>query len=315
MPTGGGNEPDPVKPTTTEGIPTIPTYATIGKPQPTGVSGESDPTGNSSINGSSGMTAAPGREGGIRGGDITFRPGSPTTYRNNADPTSLANSGSVISGPMTGLVFAFAFLGALVIGLVAGFLIAKYTRLGGRRGRAHKEQKDELTEQLRLLTDSLGQQNDHLAQQNQHQQHNRHDRSYLNEEKLAHTRTNQAEILPLFMRPNHLAAFGASAAPTDRLHSQSVPYHNHYQDWNTVGSPMVSIQPTSAAPTTTPSRTPRVTHLPPTQPSSNVDIDGQRGEWLSSQDLASSSTTASVSDLNEFERRRPQIHEEGQGGD
>ncbi|KAG0261560.1 hypothetical protein BGZ95_004207, partial [Linnemannia exigua] len=93
-------------------------------------------------------------------------------------------------------------------------------------------------------------------------------------------------MLPLFMQPNHFAAFGASAAPIDRLPPQSVPDRNHYQNWNTAGSPFmpgspsVLIQPASATPTTTPPRTPRVTHPPPMQVSPNVDSEGLKGECL-----------------------------------
>ncbi|OAQ31501.1 hypothetical protein K457DRAFT_124138 [Linnemannia elongata AG-77] len=192
---GGENTPDPAKPTTPPPS-SLPAYSTTDTPRPTFIGSGS--TSNPANGGSIATTSTPGGGGGgagaISGGSITLRPGAPTIYRNNAAETnSPAISGAVISSPMTGVVFTFAFLGALLIGLVAGFLITKYTRLGGREGE--NEQKDELTEQLRLLTDSLDQQNQQLIQRYQDQHHHQH-WSYLTEEKLAHAATNQAEFLP-----------------------------------------------------------------------------------------------------------------------
>ncbi|KAF9551278.1 hypothetical protein EC957_009162 [Mortierella hygrophila] len=222
---GGGNTPDPARPTTP--LPSSSTaYSTPDAPWPTFVS--SDSTSNPTNGGSIATTGTP-KGGAVSGGNITLRPGASTIYRSNAAGTdSPTVSGSVISGSMTGVIFAFSFLGTLLIGFVAGFLITKYTRLGGREGEV--EQNDELTEQLRLLTDTLGQQSKHFVQRH-HYQHHRQHRSYLNEEKLAHATANQAEFLPLFMA-NHSVFEGRAGEgrAIDRLQPQSVPDHNQYQD-------------------------------------------------------------------------------------
>ncbi|KAF9124939.1 hypothetical protein BGX30_000691 [Mortierella sp. GBA39] len=272
---GGGNTPDPAKPTTPP--PSSSTaYSTPDAPWPTFVG--SDSKSNPTSGGSIATIGTPGG-GAVSGGNITLRPGAPTTYRNNAAGTNSPTiSGSAISGSMTGVVFAFSFLGTLLIGFVAGFLITKYTRLGGREGE--NEQNDELTEQLRLLTDTLGQQNKHLVQRH-HYQHHRQHRSYLNEEKLAHATVNQAEFLPLFIA-NHSVVGGRAGGgggggggAIDRLQPQSAPDHNQYQDWDSVGSPfmpgspMVLGQPVSLATTVTPPAL-----LPP-----DGETDALKGEW------------------------------------
>ncbi|KAF9135252.1 hypothetical protein BGW39_003932 [Mortierella sp. 14UC] len=298
---------------------------------------------------------------------ITFIPGSPTAYRTSGDATSAtatAISGSVISGPMTGVVFAFAFLGALVIGLVAGFLIAKYTHLGGGgSGRPRRQQRDDLTEQLRLLTDTLGQCNNNNNNNNNNnsnnnihdcyfdnpsQQHQfRYDRSYLNDEKLGHesaTANNQAEAMPLYMYNRQSVAStvtgttGGGDAETDRLRPHSVPDHNRYQDWDLVGTPLMSPNPTGLITTTAVANqpggggrvesgaflNPRVVHLPPTQLPPDVEICSPKGEWYHPSSSAvvtggggggGNMSRTSVTDSSEFERRRPQIQEEGEGED
>lgn len=258
-----------------------------------------------------------GGGGAVSGGSITLRPGAPTTYRNStAGTNSPSISGSVIVGPMTGVVFTFAFLGALLIGFIAGFLITKYTRLGGREWE--NEQKDELTEQLQLLTDTLGQQNQHLVQRHQYL-HRRQRRSYLNEEKLAHATANQAEFLPLFMANHSIhEGYAGGGGAVDRLQPQSMPDHNQYQDWDSVGSPfmpgspMASRRPASQTTATPTSPTPLDSHPPPALFPPHGEADALRGEWPTK----SVSSIISVSDQSEFERRRrPQIQEEGQGED
>lgn len=103
-----------------------------------------------------------------------------------------------------------------------------------------------------------------------------------------------------------------AAANQSSLHPQSVPDQTYYQDWATPfgssGSPLVSST----------LRQPRVINLPPTQLPPDVEIGGPKGEWSNAHAdvvTASSSSQGSASDLNEFERRRPQIQEEGQGED
>lgn len=314
---GGGNTPDPAKPTSPTS--SSPAYLITDAPRPTFVG--SDSTSNPADGGSMATTGTPGGGGGggaVSGGNITLRPGAPTTYRNDAAGTnSPAISGSVISGPMTGVVFTFAFMGALLIGFVTGFLITKYTRLGGREGES--EQKDELTEQLQLLTDTLGQQNQHLVQRHQYQHQHQH-RSYLNEEKLAHATANQTEFLPLFMADHSILEHHArrGGGVVDRLQPHSVPDHNQYQDWDSVGSPfmpgspMVSGQPASPTTATLTSPSPLVSHPLPVLFPPDGEADALKGEWPTK----SMSSNTSVSDQSEFERRRrPQIQEEGQGED
>ncbi|KAG0376726.1 hypothetical protein BGX24_007320 [Mortierella sp. AD032] len=222
---------------------------------------------------------------------------------------------------MTGVVFTFAFLGALIIGLVAGFLIAKYTRLGGRR--RNKEQKEQLTEQLRLLTESIGQRNEYQQHQHQHPQDRAPfnlDRSYLNEDKLSHT-PFQAEMMPLYMNRQYAyPPISGGGLSMDRLHPQSVSDHNPYHDWDSAagtplmpGTPIVSIHPAivptsaavAAATASQSSGTPNMSSTPLTL---RTEIEGPKDEWASSTGAESlSSRNISVSDLNEFERGRPQI--------
>lgn len=131
---------------------------------------------------------------------------------------------------MTGVVFTFAFLGILVIGLVAGFLISKYTRLGGGGGGgSRRHQRDDLTEQVRLLINTIGQRNDRNFDNNPRQPY-RNDRSYLDEEKFAHASvTNHGERLPLHMNGRQsvtstiAAAHGGGDGDSERLHSHSIP--------------------------------------------------------------------------------------------
>ncbi|KAG0289315.1 hypothetical protein BGZ97_006493 [Linnemannia gamsii] len=295
----------------------------------------------------------------IPAGDITLQLGSPTVYHNpsgtSLTPAPAISGGSVISGPMTGVVFTFAFLGALIIGLVAGFLIAKYTRLGVG-GRSRRQQRDDLTEQLRLLTDTLGQRNDRYFDNSPQRLPYCHDRSYLDDEKFAHVPSvNQAERVPLYMNARQSlsstisAAHGGGGGETERLRPQSIPDQNHYQDWDLVGTPLMSphsnnVQPprsfshnaamvSPAGPPSNNNRAsrpepsgagaflnPRVVHLPPTPLRPDVEIYGPKGEWASISEARASgggdggnASRSSVTDLSEFERRRPQIQEEGEG--
>ncbi|KAG0218438.1 hypothetical protein BGX33_007400 [Mortierella sp. NVP41] len=324
---GGDSDPNSPKPTSTSTSPrstakTSPAFVTV---TPNTITGP-NPTGNPSNREDPRPTGASNPSGG--GGDITLQPGSPTSFLNNpAGPTALSISGSVISGPMTGAVFTFAFLGALIIGFVAGVLVFKFTRLGDAVGRRRRDRKDELTEQLRLLTDTLSQQNQQQQQLAQ-EQHYRRDRSYLDEEKLEHAVANQADFIPLYMTRNTALSGlggvggGRGGGSFDRLHPQSIPDQNMYQDWDSVGtpfmpgSPMVSIRHV-VTPKSGSFPTPRVTLLSPTHLSSDVETGDSKamGGELGVHDLFSSSANASVSDLNVFERRRPQIQEEGQGAD
>lgn len=61
---------------------------------------------------------------------------------------------------------------------------------------------------------------------------------------------------------------------------------------------------------------PRIVHLPPTQLPPDIEIYGSKGEWGSLSDIGGgggNATRPSVAELNEFERRRPQMQEEGEG--
>ncbi|KAK5799082.1 hypothetical protein F5H01DRAFT_326882 [Linnemannia elongata] len=276
-------------------------------------------------------------------GGVTLQPGSPTTFHNPSGISSTstpATSGSVISAPMTGVVFTFAFLGALIIRLVAGFLIAKYTRLGGGGGgRSRRQERDALTEQVRLLVDTVGQYNSRNIDDNP-QQPDRHDRSYFDEEKFAHaSMPNQGERIPFYMNGRQSvastinAAYGGGDAETERLHSRSIPDQNHYQDWDLANTPLMFRHTAMASPPTGPSITnrdirpepsgagtllnPRVVHLPPTQLQSDVEIYDPKGEWGSLADIegggGGNASRSSIADLNELERRRPQIQVEGEG--
>ncbi|KAK3842076.1 MAG: hypothetical protein J3R72DRAFT_509531 [Linnemannia gamsii] len=233
-------------------------------------------------------------------GDITFLPGQPTSFRESIAPTassisSTDSSHTLVASSMTGVLFAFAFVGALIIGFAAGIIVLKYTRFGRRK--EHKKAQGELTEQLRILTDTLGQRNDHLDR----------------EEKAIQAAANQGELMP----PWYYQSRHCNGLSSDRLQPpQSVPDQTaYYQDWATAygsGSPFVSST----------LRQPRVINLPPMQLPPDVEIGGPGGEWpnniIGSPSLSlssSSSPNRSASDLNEFERRRPQIQEEGQGED
>ncbi|KAF9107502.1 hypothetical protein BGX29_006190 [Mortierella sp. GBA35] len=224
-------------------------------------------------------------------GNITLQPGSPISIR-GAIPSSESQGGSytLVPSSMTGTLFAFAFIGALVIGFVAGALFMKYSRFGRRK--EHNKAQGDLTEQLRLLTDTLGNRNDSLDR----------------EEKYIQAAANQADFVPPWYHSRQ-----HSAMYPDRLHPQSVPDQTYYQDWATPFGGSSSLVPSSL-------RQPRVINLPPTQLPPDVEIGGPKGEWLNSNSntgstTGSSSVNASYSDLNEFERRRPQIQEEGQGED
>ncbi|KAF9551277.1 hypothetical protein EC957_009161 [Mortierella hygrophila] len=277
-------------------------------------------------------------------GGVTLQPGVPTPFRGVPTPTTSSSSasgsaagisGSIISGSMTAVVFTFAFLGALIIGLVAGFLIAKYTRLGGSRKR--KEQKDRLTEQLRLLTESIGQQNvynQHHYQQQQHPQERSFnlDRSYLQEDTLTHA-PYQAELAPLHMNRSYAVYPTTTAAALNLPHPHSAPDQHICQNWDaagtplmTPGTPMVSIRPAivptpataAAAQVAATSRTPRLDNTATPLPLAYIEIDGPKDEWASSRaesSISLSSKSVSTSELNGFERRRPQHRVEGEGED
>lgn len=110
---------------------------------------------------------------------------------------------------MTGVVFAFAFIGALAIGFVAGVLVMKYSRFSCRKDNI--KALGEITEQLRVFSDTLRQRNDLLDR----------------EEKNIQAAVNQADFLPPWYRHwNDIYS--------DRLHPQSVPVQIYYQDWATL---------------------------------------------------------------------------------
>ncbi|KAK3820520.1 MAG: hypothetical protein JOS17DRAFT_755844 [Linnemannia elongata] len=324
---GGGNNPEPPKPITSQNnSDSSATASEGGRPEQT--------TTTSSQQQQTGLPAADN-------GVITLQPGVPTSYRSVLPTPSAAGaaagiSGSVISGPMTGVVFAFAFIGALIIGLVAGFLVAKYTRLGGSRKR--KEQKNQLTEQLRLLTESIGQQNEYNQHHRQYRLHHPEerpfnlDRSYLQEDKQSHA-PYQAETAPLYMNRSYAAYPTTTAAAMRLSHPHSAPDQQHfYQDWDaagtplmTPGTPMASIRPAfvptsaavAAAQAAAASRTPRLGNTP-TLLYPDIEIDGPKDEWASSRaesTISLSSKHISTSEVNEFERGRPQHRVEGEGED
>ncbi|KAF9135242.1 hypothetical protein BGW39_003922 [Mortierella sp. 14UC] len=271
------------------------------------------------------------------GGDITFQPGAPTVFRDAISPTASSASSSaggsytLVPSSVTGLLFAFAFAGALILGFVAGALFMKYTRFGGhhrgRRQKEHKEKSGDIAEQLRLLTDTLGHRNDRLDR----------------EEKYIQSATaagagNGADFLPPWYHGRHYS--GMYPQGFDRLHPQSVTDQSGYQDWVgqyasaalgspvTPGSPMFSLRQQQST-----IRQPRVINLPPPSPSQtssssqsqsqaqspsaeNSNIYEPKGEW-STNGSASSSSSGSAPDLHAFEveKRRPQIQEEGIGED
>lgn len=294
-------------------------------------------------------------------GDITLQPGSPTIYHNPSGagltPGPAISGGTVISVPMTGVVLTFAFLGALIIGLVAGFFIAKCTRLGGS-SRSRRQQRDDMTEQLRLLNDALGQRNDRHFDNNPQQPPFHHDRSYFDDEKFAYAPSiNQVERVPLYMNTRQSVSSataqggGNGSGETERLHPHSIADQNHYQDWD-VATPLMSPHSNNAQPPMSFSHhaamvspagppatnrasgpepsgagtylSPRVVYLPPTQLPSDVEIYGPKGEWVSMSDGGArggggggggNASRSSFASLDEFERRRPQIQEEGEGED
>ncbi|KAF9124938.1 hypothetical protein BGX30_000690 [Mortierella sp. GBA39] len=327
---GGGNSPEPAKPTSSQASADTTTASSEGdRPEQTTTTSSQQQ-----------QTMSPSPAAG--NGGVTLQPGVPISFRGvptattSSSPASGAAagiSGSVISGSMTAVVFTFAFLGALIIGLVAGFLIAKYTRLGGSRKR--KEQKHQLTEQLRLLTESIGQQNVYSQRHYQQQQHPQErsfnlDRSYLQEDKLTHAPC-QAELTPLYMNRSYAAYPTTTTAALNPSHPHSTPDQHIYQDWDaagtplmTPGTPMVSIRPAiaptpaAAAQVVATSRTPRLDNTATPLPHAYIEIDGPKDEWASSRaesTISLSPKSVSTSELNEFERRRPQHRVEGEGED
>ncbi|KAG0297950.1 hypothetical protein BGZ96_003929 [Linnemannia gamsii] len=329
---GGGDNHEPAKPAPSQTSSDSESTASEGnRPEQTATT--SSPSSQQQ------QTSPPSSTG--NGGGVTLQPGAPTAFRNTI-PTTTSEaapgiSGSVIAGPMTAVVFTFAFLGALIIGLVAGFLIAKYTRLGGSRKR--KEQKDQLTEQLRLLTENIGQQNEYNHYYRQRHPQERPfnlDRSYLQEGKLPNA-PFQAELAPLYLNQPYTtypATTTADAAAMDLPHPQLAPdQHNLYQDWDsagtplmTPGTPMVSIRPAivptsaafAAAQAAAASRTPRMGNITTTPPPPDIEIDGPKDEWASSRagsTISLSSKNVSASDLSEFQRKDPQHREAGVGED
>ncbi|KAH7048980.1 hypothetical protein BKA57DRAFT_438112 [Linnemannia elongata] len=274
------NPSEPTNTTSGQIIPTdSPKTTTDGEivnPPPTSTSNDINPTARTTT------TTAGGS-----GGGVTLPPGIATSFRgdvSSTQPSSLpggsGDSYTLVSSSVSGVVLALAFIGVLVMGLVAGVVVMKYTRFGRRKDQ--EKVQGELIEQLRNLTDTIGQRNDLLDR----------------EEKNIQAAANQADFLPAWYRNQ------------SSLHPQSVPDQTYYQDWATPfgssGSPLVSST----------LRQPRVINLPPTQ--LPPDVGGPKGEWSNANAdvvTASSSSQGSASDLNEFERRRPQIQEEGQGGD
>ena len=147
--------------------------------------------------------------------------------------------------------------------------------------------------------------------------------------------------MPLYMNRQYAypivsAAGGRGNIATDyRLHPQLAPGQNPYQDWTTAGislmpeTPVISVQPTnvpspaaaaSLAVALSDSGTPRMGDMTPTLLVPNdIATEGPKDEWTSSSRAESSislgSKYASVLDLNEYERGRPQIRVPGQGED
>ncbi|KAF9135251.1 hypothetical protein BGW39_003931 [Mortierella sp. 14UC] len=152
------------------------------------------------------------------------------------------------------------------------------------------------------------------------------DRSYLDGDKLSHA-PFQAELMPLYMNRQYAYPPTNGGGGMDRLHPQSVPDCNSYQDWDSAGTPLMpgtpmisvrpAIVPTSAAvAAATASRSPRAANMSTTLLAPDIEIEGPKDEWASSTGAGSlSSREVSVSDLNEFERGRPQIRVEGEGED
>ncbi|KAF9908783.1 hypothetical protein EC991_009486 [Linnemannia zychae] len=272
------------------------------------------------------------------GGDIIFHASSPTAFRGAITPTASSGSPSaggsytLVPSSVTSLLFAFAFVGALILGFVAGALFMKYTRFGGyHRGRhqkEHKEKSGDIAEQLRLLTNTLGDRNDRLDREEK----------YIQSATAAGAAGNGPDFLPPWYHGRHYS--GMYPQGFDRLHPQSVPDQSGYQDWAsqyasatlgspvTPGSPMFSLHQQQST-----IRQPRMINLPPSPPSQtsssfqsqsqaqspsaeNSDVYGPKGEW-STNGSASSSSNDSASDLHAFEvkKRRPQIQEEGIGED
>lgn len=335
LPTGGGDKPEPTKPASSQS----------SSDSTTTSSSEGDRPEQTTTTTSSQQQLTNSPSPGAGNGGITLQPGAPTSFRGALTTTTSSSSasgaaggisGSVISGPMTAVVLTFALLGALIIGLVAGFLIAKYTRLGGSRKR--KEHKDQLTEQLRLLTESIGQRNEYNQHHYQQQQHPQEgpfdvDRSYLQEDKLTHT-PYQAEITPLYMNRSYAAYPTTTTAPLNLSHPHSIPDQQHiYQDWNAAGTPvmmpgtpMVSIRPAvvptaaavAAAEVAAASRTPRLGSTAATLLHPDIEIDGPKDEWASSRagsTISLSAKNMSTFEFNELERGRPQHRVQGEGED
>ncbi|KAF9091308.1 hypothetical protein BGX23_005276 [Mortierella sp. AD031] len=228
-------------------------------------------------------------------GQITLQPGSPTTIATTPLASSSSDACAIASGSFTGILFAFAFVGAMIIGFAAGIAVMRYTRFG-RRG--HKKEQGELAEQLRLLTNTLGDRNERLDR----------------EEKYVQAAASQGDFMPSWYHSRHY-----SSIFPDRLHPQSVPDQSAYQDWGglyaaagsplTPGSPMVSLRQSSTL------RQPRVINLPPSQVG---EIYGPKSDWSSNGGSSPLSPShRSAPDLHGFEneKRCPQIQEEGQGED
>ncbi|KAG0297940.1 hypothetical protein BGZ96_003919 [Linnemannia gamsii] len=241
---------------------------------------------------------------------ITLQPGSPTSFRGTITPTGSpafsADSYTLVPSSVTGLLFGFAIVGALIIGFVTGTLVMRYTRFGRRK--EYRKEKGELTEQLRLLTDTLGHRNDRLYR----------------EEKHTDATAHQTDFLPPWYHSRHLS--GMYPGPwADRLHPQSIMDQSVYQDWAgpytpaTVNSPITPGSPMASFRQHPTFRQPRVINLPPSQSQSptaeNSDVYGPKGEWSTTGASTASSSNGSSPDFHGIEKRRPQIQEEGVGED
>ncbi|KAF9293093.1 hypothetical protein BGZ88_005795 [Linnemannia elongata] len=273
------------------------------------------PVGNTTSTTLLGGTTTTAAAAGESFGGITLQPGSPTSFRGVATSTapSASSSGSytLVTSSFTGLLLGFAIAGALIIGFAAGALFMKYTRFGGGGRRKEKRrEKGELTEQLRLLTDTLGHRNDRLDR----------------EEKHIEANANHADYLPPWYHGRHLS--GMYPGPwADRLHPQSVMDPSVYQDWQggpyapaaTVNSPITPGSPISSLRHHSTIRQSRGTNQSPSQSQSptaeHSDAYGPKGEWSAAGTSTASSSNGSMPDLQEIEKRRPQIQEEGVGED
>ncbi|KAF9921605.1 hypothetical protein FBU30_008323 [Linnemannia zychae] len=248
---------------------------------------------------------------------ITFQPGSATSFRGSSTSTPSLQSSTeaytLVPSSMTSLLFAFAFIGALVVGIVMGIVIMKYTRFAQKDGCWYREtnkEKGDLAEQLRLLTNTLEHQNDRL------------DREEKQTYAMMDASSHSSEFLPswYYHHPRH-----GFYSPFDRLQPQSIVDKRANQEW--IG-PNMAPTPLDS-PTISNQSSPRNMHASPRQfsclssfPTHDATVNARKND-LSLTDVNSSSsgqdntllTSDNLTDLiePEVEKRRPQIQEEGVG--